>query len=419
MSVRFSAVAALVVALLGTASPARAATPAAASAPAAVPGDHARIAPELAGVTVEGARYRTAAAGYEAARQRYTDALAVRIDAEAQLVQLTAADADLTTRVAGTTSERKVIAGDLARLRTAVRAIAVRAYINITGGSDLESLDVTRKTEEDGHAVIVQSADEHARGEEARAVRDLEHITAALNALLDERAGVRQKIGEQTARRDKAAAEQNAAVVDVLQRQVEYEDARALATVRGTDGMTLVAMDAYWRAAETLKVTEPRCGIPWWAVAGIGQVESHHGTYLGTRLDLLGDTTPRIIGVALNGTDGTATIGDTDGGAIDGDPVYDRAVGPMQFIPSTWRYWGEDGDGDGRKDPDNIYDAALAAGMYLCHSGRLTDDGALTSAYLSYNQSDVYAAEVLSFAHRYEQLDIPPPPDPFSPVPAS
>lgn len=45
----------------------------------------------------------------------------------------------------------------------------------------------------------------------------------------------------------------------------------------------------------------------------------------------------------------------------------------MQFIPSTWSNggpdgtgWGADGNGDGKKDPHNVFDAALAAGGYLC-----------------------------------------------------
>jgi hypothetical protein len=47
-------------------------------------------------------------------------------------------------------------------------------------------------------------------------------------------------------------------------------------------------------------------------------------------------------------------------------PCTTRAVGPMQFIASTWRRVQVDGNGDGRGDPDNIYDAALGAAVYLC-----------------------------------------------------
>ena len=53
---------------------------------------------------------------------------------------------------------------------------------------------------------------------------------------------------------------------------------------------------------------------------------------------------------------------------IDGDPDIDRAVGPMQLIPQTWRNWHVDGGADGVEDPQNIDDAATAAANYLCRS---------------------------------------------------
>ena len=109
-------------------------------------------------------------------------------------------------------------------------------------------------------------------------------------------------------------------------------------------------------------------------VVGITRIESRHGTYGGARLLANGDVDRRIVGIPLDGTNNTEVITDTDGGQYDGDPVYDRAVGPMQFIPSTWRRWAQDGNGDGVKDPNNIYDAADAAAHYLCASGSMRTD---------------------------------------------
>jgi hypothetical protein len=101
-----------------------------------------------------------------------------------------------------------------------------------------------------------------------------------------------------------------------------------------------------------------------------------------------------ILGPRLTGGP-YAVVRDTDGGAYDGDPVYDRAVGPMQFIPSTWAHWGADGNGDGRDDPDNVFDAALAAGRYLCAGGRdLSDPAQLDRAVLGYNASQEYLRTV-------------------------
>ena len=94
----------------------------------------------------------------------------------------------------------------------------------------------------------------------------------------------------------------------------------------------------------------------------------------------------------------------------DGDSVWDRAVGPMQFIPSTWRGYAADGNGDGAKDPNNLYDAAVGAGRYLCRAaGNLGSDASLTRAYLAYNHSDVYAARVLMLAREYQAAGLPGP----------
>jgi membrane-bound lytic murein transglycosylase B len=104
----------------------------------------------------------------------------------------------------------------------------------------------------------------------------------------------------------------------------------------------------------------------------------------------------------LDGRPGVAFIADTDGGRFDGDTVFDRAVGPMQFIPSSWRSFGMDGNGDGVADPNNIDDAALAAGRYLCANGRdLSTGPGWRSAVLSYNNSDDYGRRVYAAADQY------------------
>jgi membrane-bound lytic murein transglycosylase B len=113
----------------------------------------------------------------------------------------------------------------------------------------------------------------------------------------------------------------------------------------------------------------PDCGIDWSWLAGIGRIESKHGQYGGARLAPNGDSTPHVIGEALNGVKWDY-ITDTDGGRYDGDTRFDHAVGPMQFIPSTCAIYGTDANGDGVADPFNVNDAALAAARYLCTAGR-------------------------------------------------
>ncbi|TML21445.1 MAG: lytic transglycosylase domain-containing protein, partial [Actinobacteria bacterium] len=107
---------------------------------------------------------------------------------------------------------------------------------------------------------------------------------------------------------------------------------------------------------------------------------------------------------ALNGQGGLHLVRDTDGGRYDGDPVYDHAVGPMQFIPGTWQTYQVDADGDGVADPNDINDATLAAANYLCAGGRdLATSGGWWGAVLSYNAIQQYAQKVFDAANDYGQ----------------
>ncbi|MFJ1825124.1 lytic murein transglycosylase, partial [Streptomyces sp. NPDC088178] len=158
---------------------------------------------------------------------------------------------------------------------------------------------------------------------------------------------------------------------------------------------------AYRKAEGVLGRTDPGCHLPWQLLAAIGKVES--GQAGGGRVDAHGTALSPILGPVLDGA-GFADIPDTDNGVYDGDTTYDRAVGPMQFIPSTWAHWGRDGNGDGRRDPNNVYDAALAAGYYLCAGARdLAVKGDLDRAILSYNHSDTYLRTVLSWLEFYRK----------------
>jgi hypothetical protein len=193
-----------------------------------------------------------------------------------------------------------------------------------------------------------------------------------------------------------------------------HDGSAALASPLAADGIPVTALEAYQNAANSINATDPGCHLPWPLLAGIGRVESDHGRYGGAVLRADGTSTKPIIGPPLNGN-GTEVITDTDGGAIDGDPVYDRAVGPMQFIPSTWASYGVDGNGDGIADPFNIFDAAAAAAHYLCVAGGdLSTTAGQTRAVLSYNHSTDYLDEVLALEQTYASgapgLIIPQPP---------
>jgi Transglycosylase SLT domain len=169
-------------------------------------------------------------------------------------------------------------------------------------------------------------------------------------------------------------------------------------------GVSPVALAAYGYAQLTVAQTTPLCHLSWTTLAGIGRVESDHGTANGAVLQPDGKALPPIIGDALDGQGGRKLIRDTDGGLLDGDRTYDHAVGPMQFLPSTWQQYRADADSDGVADPNDINDAALAAANYLCSGGRdLATPGGWWSAVLSYNAIQAYAQSVFNAADDYGQ----------------
>lgn len=253
--------------------------------------------------------------------------------------------------------------------------------------------------------------------------RRLEERDAAVEAR--DQAAVARAAAEQ-AERDavaaRQAAEQHIVDIDVETRRTQDQEATAVETVATREGEVMlaaadiapaklrapidvagvdfpvVALDAFVKAAASAP-----CRTEWWVLAGISKIEGGHGTYGGARLGARGFPSREIIGPQLDGAGAFAAIGDTDGGRWDHDTVWDRAVGPMQFIPSTWARWGHDGDGDGVANPHTFYDAATGAAAYLCYQRTdLTDEGQLRAAYFSYNHSQEYVSKVLAAARGYQ-----------------
>jgi membrane-bound lytic murein transglycosylase B len=174
----------------------------------------------------------------------------------------------------------------------------------------------------------------------------------------------------------------------------------AAATARAT-GIPERAVLAYAGAALLKARAMPACRLSWTTLAAIGSVESSHGRHGGSSIGADGTVTPPIYGVALNGR-GVALIPDSDGGAIDQDAAADRAVGPMQLIPQTWRNWHADGNGDGIQDPQNIDDAVMATTNYLCRaSSALDTQTGWRAAISAYNSAGSYIGKVARVAVAY------------------
>ena len=158
-------------------------------------------------------------------------------------------------------------------------------------------------------------------------------------------------------------------------------------------GIPTRALAAYQHAAASAGCP----GLRWEVLAGVGWEESRHG-HGGTLIDATsGEVKPWMFGPVLDGRAGTRAIpmGHWAGWwGLEG--AWQRAVGPMQFLPTTFTAWAVDGDDDTSANPHDLDDAVATAAHYLCGaSGRIDDE---RSALLRYNASTSYVANVLAYA---------------------
>jgi membrane-bound lytic murein transglycosylase B len=370
------------------------------------------ISRELAAIPVSGRAVEVALGRYEAADGQLTLAQSRRTAIDRSSASTRAHQRRLESELAIARARQDAARSRLDQVEAAIAELGIDLYVHGGSTARLDAALVAEQpsiNDEDRRQVLGSASLDVLLAEQAayqarfdEAADRAASAAGALQALRDEGSAA-------GASRPDALVAEAAATGPVAEQRAAYETARVLGLVDGVD-FPLVALDAYHRAAATLAGEQPTCGVQWWALAGISRIEGRHGTYGGSSLDERGDTTRRIIGIQLNGTNETQVVPDTDGGRLDGDPAYDRAVGPMQFIPGTWARFAADGNGDGDASPFNLYDATLAAARYLCRAshGLEADDG-LRRAYLAYNHSLAYAESVLGWARSYQSsVELPP-----------
>ena len=182
-------------------------------------------------------------------------------------------------------------------------------------------------------------------------IDDVQAAYARLDSLLNEQEQVLATLDAEASRLAKA---------ERVQARIEAERAAAAAAATSASseatagGVPKSYLALYQSAAATCS------GLPWTVLAAIGQVESGHGSNTG--------------------------------------PSSSGAMGPMQFLPSTFAAYAVDGDNDGVADIWNPADSIYTAARYLCANGAGAGPRALYTAIWHYNHADWYVQMVMQVA---------------------
>ena len=389
--------------------------------PSPAAGQASAPTPPLAPLGADESGRRRADAELRQAEAALKSAKAARAGVSRRIPEADKALADARARLAANSVEAQQAAQNLADARARLRQVAVASYL---GGGSAPSVDQLLRAHDEVDLARRAALMSTAADIQTEAAAAYQTARDAANSRMehDVRAVESAAAAKAKAQTELAAAEKRvaAAAKEVENRRLLLDLVTAAAPVAPSD-IPRLFLDAYRRSAAAMARKYPGCRLSWTAIAAIGKVESNHGRYRGARLALNGDVSPRIIGLQLNGTNNTRQIKDTDLGVLDGDADFDRAVGPMQFIPSTWTRITQDGNGDGTADPNNAYDAALGTGNYLCRAtrgGPVDVEEGLRTAFFSYNRSEAYVENVLSWTRSYDSIaeQLPPPPPPPAPA---
>jgi len=149
------------------------------------------------------------------------------------------------------------------------------------------------------------------------------------------------------------------------------------------------ALIGYATGELTLREEQPGCHLSWVTLAGIGKASSDHGRFGGGSLDAEGRATTALRAVPLTGAAGEA--------------AREARIGPMQLTQAEWQR------ADVQGDPQDIDDAAIAAGRTLCSGGTDLQAGqGWWNAIKDYRRSDLFRQQALGNAQLYAQLSLDP-----------
>ena len=238
--------------------------------------------------------------------------------------------------------------------------------ILLQGREDLESYaeseqlleNTLRQISEKERAFMQARGEERARAEELRRRED--ELEASVERIRSDRARVEVRLEELEAEeRARILRQRSATGSEDAQLQQELGIAREDIVARPVEQLSKEEYKKLYKKS----AREYGFGEDWYILAAVGKVESNHGENMG--------------------------------------PSSAGAMGPMQFLPSTWQTSGVDGNGDGKANIMDPRDAIPAAARYLRVGGAPED---WYAALYSYNHADWYVKKVLGVAEGYRRL---------------
>ena len=356
------------------------------------------LAPELAEIEVSSPEFDDASDQLDEADQHLTEVRETLANAARERKELEAREDVLTAKVERAQARVESLAAQVKRLRGELRDLAVASYVSgreLEGFGALVEVDAQRHNDLRSQAVMVDRVNsdlvDHLRGK----VDDLGAARTEVTLTTATRNGIRARIREVKEVQAQAGTAEEQAARAVFGAIVEVETWRRLAEVDGTD-IPLVALDAYIKGAQIAALQTPDCGIPWWALAGIGKTESHHGSSGGAEVRADGSLTKPILGIPLDGR--ARPLGDRRRRTA---TPPDRAAGPDAV---HHRHLDALGGGRERRRPhrgaEHVRRRRRGRRLPVRRRADAADDD-LRRGYFSYNHSPAYVEAVLTRAHDY------------------